>query len=349
MMWILFRPLFFLLDAERAHYLAMNALHLFLKIPAIGWFIRKSFEFESPALSSTCCGMTAKNPIGLAAGFDKNGKWLDLLATLGFGHIEVGTVTPVAQSGNPKPRLFRLKRDHSIINRMGFNNDGVQLLKKRLIAFHKPEGLIIGGNIGKNKLTSEEDTAADYLLCFHELFDVVDYFTINVSSPNTPGLRKLQDKEPLHALLSVLQSENQKKEHPKPLFLKIAPDLDPQGLDDILEVVLLNSFDGIIVSNTTISRPSELYEKEVAKETGGLSGEALRPKARECLQYLISKANNRLSFIGVGGIMHGKDAQDRIEDGADWIQIYSGMIYAGPWMIRNIKKYLAAAAVSKDH
>ena len=225
---------------------------------------------------------------------------------------------------------------------MGFNNDGLVHLKKRLAAFKKPQGLIIGGNIGKNKLTPDEDTIGDYLCCFRELFDYVDYFTINVSSPNTPGLRKLQDKEPLHALLSAIQKANQQQAQPKPILLKIAPDLDYQGLDDVLEVVLLNQIDGIIVSNTTISRPENLLEKQIAQESGGLSGEALRSKASECLRYLNLKANDRLSFIGVGGIMNGRDALDRIQDGAQWIQIYSGMIYSGPWMIRQIKKQMAA-------
>ncbi|MBK8485441.1 MAG: quinone-dependent dihydroorotate dehydrogenase [Saprospiraceae bacterium] len=341
-MWKILRYLFFKIDAENAHYLAMDLLSVTLKIPILNYFLKRSFHFESDKLKTVLCGMKANNPIGLAAGFDKDGRWLNVLAVLGFGHIELGTVTPLAQVGNEKPRLFRLKKDHSIINRMGFNNQGAHALAKKLQAFQKPSGLILGGNIGKNKITPAEKAVDDYLICFKILYNSVDYFTINVSSPNTPGLRQLQDKEPLGILLSSLQLENERLEKPKPLFLKIAPDLDERALDDIIEVVKENRFSGIIISNTTTDRPLSLIEKEIAKEAGGLSGEALTFKAKQALKYLQLKVDNSVALIGVGGIMNSKDAFVRMECGADWIQIYSGMIYEGPWFVKKLKKELSA-------
>ncbi len=337
-MWKFLKSFFFLLDAERAHYLAMDLLAFSLKIPVIASLLKRSFKFESDALQSEICGMKATNPIGLAAGFDKDGTWLNVLKYLGFGHIELGTVTKRPQPGNPKPRLFRLIKDRSIINRMGFNNQGVDALVERLKQFDKPEGFIVGGNIGKNKDSVDGQILSDYLYCFQALFDYVDYFTINVSSPNTPGLRALQDKEPLDALLSAIQTENTKRSKPKPLFLKIAPDLSKEALDDILKVVEANHFSGIIISNTTIDRPDFLIEKYLSKENGGLSGEALHLKSMEVLQYLKSKADSKIQLIGVGGIMNPKDAVERINAGAQWIQIYTGMIYEGPWFIKKIKR-----------
>lgn len=339
-MWKLLKSFFFLLDAERAHYLAMDLLAFSLKIPVISQLLIRSFKFESDLLNTEICGMKARNPIGLAAGFDKDGNWLNLLMHLGFGHIELGTVTKRPQSGNPKPRLFRLIKDRSIINRMGFNNQGVDALVDRLKKFNKPNGFIVGGNIGKNKESVDSQIIQDYLYCFTALFDSVDYFTINVSSPNTPGLRALQDKEPLNALLSAIQLENNKHSITKPLFLKIAPDLNTEALDDILEVVQANDFSGIIISNTTIDRPDFLIEKDIAKESGGLSGEALHSKSLQALQYIKSKANSSLILIGVGGIMNEAAAIERLQSGAHWIQIYTGMIYEGPWFIKKIKKEL---------
>ena len=336
-MWNFFRFFFFLIDAEKAHYLAMDLLSLGLKIPIVNFLLRKSFQYENKKQQTDICGMKAKNPIGLAAGFDKDGRWLDALSVLGFGHIEVGTVTPLPQSGNPKPRLFRLKKDRSIINRMGFNNEGAEALAKRLSRFSKPDGLIIGGNIGKNKITPAEKAVDDYLYCFKILFEHVDYFAINVSSPNTPGLRQLQDKQPLQELLSSIQAENKSRTNPKPLFLKIAPDLEEPALDDVIEVVLNNQFSGIIVSNTTLDRPPTLLEKEISKESGGLSGKALTVKANNVLKYLHSKTGDKLIYIGVGGIMNATDAIERMQSGASWMQIYSGFIYEGPWMVKKIK------------
>lgn len=336
-MWHFIRFFFFQLDAERAHYMALKVLSIVLKIPFLNYYLKQSFHFESEKLKTTFCGMKSNNPIGLAAGFDKDAKWLDVLNVLGFGHIEVGTVTPKPQTGNPRPRLFRLKKDRSIINRMGFNNDGVEAMVNRLKQFKKPEGLIIGGNIGKNKSTAPEEAVNDYLICFKILFDYVDYFTINVSSPNTPGLRQLQDKEPLHNLLSNIQSENKVKLNPKPLFLKIAPDLEESALDDVIEVVIKNHFSGIIVSNTTIDRPLKLIEQKVASESGGLSGAILKHKSTKVLEYLRSRSGNDIHYIGVGGIMNANDALERLRL-AEWIQIYSGFIYEGPWVIKEMKQ-----------
>lgn len=340
MFWKMLRFVFFQMDAEKAHYRAMDLLNLALKIPFLAFVIKRSFQFEDQALETSFCGLPTKNPIGLAAGFDKDGNWLDLLCLLGFGHIELGTVTPRPQQGNPKPRLFRLKRDHSIINRMGFNNSGVEPLKQKLMAFKKPDGLILGVNIGKNKTTSQEDAIEDFLICFRVLKDYADYFTINVSSPNTPGLRDLQEKEPLNLLLTSIQNENNKFNPAKPLFLKIAPDLHPEALDDILEVVIANRLSGIIVNNTTIDRPEKIVEKEISAESGGLSGALLKEKARKTLEYLTKRSNSNLIFIGVGGIMSPDDAVDRMNVGAQFIQLYSGLIYAGPWLVKDIKKSL---------
>jgi dihydroorotate dehydrogenase len=340
-MWKFLRFFFFLIDAEKAHYLAMNLLSIGLKIPIVNYLLKKSFQFDHKNLHTEICGMKANNPVGLAAGFDKDARWLDELSALGFGHIEVGTVTPQPQDGNPKPRLFRLKKDHSIINRMGFNNAGAVAMASRLHNFKKPEGLIIGVNIGKNKLTTSENAVNDYLHCFKLLFEYADYFAVNVSSPNTPGLRQLQDKDPLHALLSSIQAENKKQKTPKPLFLKIAPDLEEPALNDVIEVVLNNQFSGIIISNTTLERPAELREKEHAKESGGLSGAILTKKANSILQFIHSKVEDRIILIGVGGIMNPKDAIERMQSGAKWIQIYSGFIYEGPWIVKKIKKSIA--------
>lgn len=339
-MWIVFRHLLFCLDAEKAHHLTMGLLSMVLKIPILNSLIIKSFCFEDKNLQIEVCGLKARNPVGLAAGFDKDGKWLQVLSAIGFGHIEVGTVTPLAQTGNPKPRLFRLVKDQSIINRMGFNNAGAEALANRLKKFAKPDGLIIGGNIGKNKSTPPELAIQDYLACFRILFDYIDYFAINVSSPNTPGLRQLQDKEPLDNLLTALQNENRKHHKQKPLFLKIASDLEAPALDDILDVVIKNRFSGIIVSNTTLDRPENLQDKKTAAESGGLSGAILTDKANHVLKYLHSKSKDQLIYIGVGGIMDPEDAKERIQSGATWIQLYAGFIYNGPWLIKKINKEL---------
>ena len=332
------RPLLFLFPPEFIHHVTFRILKVGGFVPGLSFVFRKIFSVSDPKLERTLFGITFPNPVGLAAGFDKDAVLIDELATFGFGFIEIGTLTPKPQPGNDKPRLFRLPQDQALINRMGFNNQGVDALVERLKQFDKPEGFIVGGNIGKNKDSIDAQILSDYLYCFQALFDYVDYFTINVSSPNTPGLRALQDKEPLDALLSAIQTENTKRSKPKPLFLKIAPDLSKEALDDILKVVEANHFSGIIISNTTIDRPDFLIEKYLSKENGGLSGEALHLKSMEVLQYLKSKADSKMQLIGVGGIMNPKDAVERINAGAQWIQIYTGMIYEGPWFIKRIKR-----------
>ncbi len=282
--------------------------------------------------------MTFKNPVGLAAGFDKNGKYFKAMALFGFSHIEVGTVTPRPQPGNPKPRLFRLVRSKALINRMGFNNDGVEVLARRLSA-PRPEGLIIGANIGKNKDTPNERATDDYLACFKRLYDLVDYFTVNISSPNTPGLRALQDREPLTQLLTTLQDHNL---HRKPVFVKIAPDLAPSQLDEIIEITIQTRLTGIIATNTTISRDGlrESTKDVDAIGAGGLSGAPIISKSIAIVQYLKEKSGDKFSIIGVGGIQDGPTAEQHLNAGADLVQVYTGLIYSGPDLVKRILMYL---------
>jgi dihydroorotate dehydrogenase len=321
------KPLFFLIAPEKAHYLAMDLLHWFAKIPGVAFYYnQKSKRLNHPV---TVAGITFPNPIGLAAGFDKNGKWINELSMLGFGHIEVGTVTPMPQPGNEKPRLFRLPTDSALINRMGFNNDGMQALSKRLKKA-KP-GIIIGGNIGKNKWTPNESATSDYLQCFEKLHQQVHYFVVNVSSPNTPGLRALQEKEPLLALLNTLQKHPLQKQNPKPIFLKIAPDLGDESLGDIIEVVQQSQIAGIIACNTTIERGGLATPVADVEEmgAGGVSGKPAQKRALEIVSKIRSQAP-QLAIIGVGGIFNGQDARAMLEAGANLVQVYTGFIYEGP-------------------
>jgi dihydroorotate dehydrogenase len=292
---------------------------------------------EDKRLEKNLFGLTFKNPVGLAAGFDKDAKLFNELSNFGFGFIEIGTLTPKPQDGNPKKRLFRLKQDHAIINRMGFNNGGVFKAVERL---KKNSGVLVGGNIGKNKTTPNEDAVEDYKICFNALFDYVDYFVVNVSSPNTPNLRELQDKEPLTQLLKVLKSENAKVQNPKPILLKIAPDLTNAQLLDIIDIVGETQIDGVIATNTTISR--EGLQSENRKEAGGLSGTPLRERSTEVIKFLSEKSNKAFSIIGVGGIHSVEDALEKLEAGADLIQLYTGFIYEGPKLIKAINKALLA-------
>ena len=303
--------------------------------------LKKYYTVSDKSLQRKLFGLTFENPVGLAAGFDKDGKYFRLMSKLGFGFIEVGTVTPKPQIGNPQPRLFRLKGDEAIINRMGFNNEGVEALVERLKK-GKPKNLIVGGNIGKNKVTPNEHAADDYTYAFKQLFPYVDYFVVNVSSPNTPNLRDLQEKEPLTKLLSLLQELNQQKDQPKPILLKIAPDLTDTQLDDIIDIVTTTKIDGVIATNTTISR-SNLKEPETKVQAignGGLSGQPLTNRATEVIRYLHQKSNGKLIIIGVGGIASAKDAKEKLEAGASLVQIYTGLIYEGPALIRKINKAL---------
>lgn len=337
--WRILKPIVFLMDPERAHYFSMRLFSIALSIPLISWILKRSFICEHHSLDRVVDGMHFRNPVGLAAGFDKDGRWLPLLQELGFGFIEVGTVTPRPQSGNPKPRLFRLIKDRSVINRMGFNNEGVDALVSRLKAFQNEKKLIIGGNIGKNKDTPNERAAEDYLYCFRALFDHVDYFTINVSSPNTAGLRALQEKEPLIRLLQTIQDDNHARPRSKPVYLKLAPDLDPEALSDVLEAVRATRIQGLVLTNTTIRRPAELKETRWVGESGGLSGKAVQPFSDEMLGWA-RQADPNITLMGAGGISSPKDALRKIELGADLVQVYSGMIFEGPWMIRSIKEGL---------
>ncbi|MCL4145970.1 UNVERIFIED_CONTAM: hypothetical protein GTU68_000209 [Idotea baltica] len=286
-------------------------------------------------------GLTFKNPLGLAAGFDKDALLAHKWRYFGFGFVEVGTVTPRAQEGNPKKRLFRLPQDGAVINRMGFNNAGVDAMVERLSKMPESD-IIIGANIGKNKDTPNEKAVEDYLICFEKLFDYVDYFVVNVSSPNTPGLRDLQEKEPLKALLWTLQDNNNQRPKPKPILLKISPDLNEDQLNDVIEVVRVTGIAGLIAANTTLSRANLVTEEYKVKMLGrgGLSGSPLTARSTEVARYIRKKSNGTLDFIGVGGIMSAKDAKARLAEGASLIQVYTGFVYGGPGWIKKILKSL---------
>lgn len=330
------RKILFLFDPEKVHHFTFSILKLIFKIPLKGKIIKKIFTVKSEKLERNLFGLTFKNPIGLAAGFDKNAVLFDEFSNFGFGFVEIGTVTPKPQPGNPKKRLFRLVEDKAIINRMGFNNDGVQVIVERLKK--RSSNIIIGGNIGKNKVTPNENAVDDYLICFNELFDWVDYFVVNVSSPNTPNLRDLQDKEPLTNLLNTLQEENKSKTKSKPILLKIAPDLTDDQLLDIIEIVKTTKIAGVVATNTTISRENLLSNNK--NETGGLSGKPVSKRSTEVIRFLSEKSNKAFPIIGVGGIYSAKDAQDKLDAGADLIQLYSGFIYEGPSLVKKINKSL---------
>lgn len=334
------RPFLFLFDPETAHHIALSFLKLFYKLPGAKSLLQNHFQYDDPVLVRHVMGLEFKNPVGLAAGFDKNARYVGEMEALGFGFIEIGTLTPQPQAGNPKPRLFRLYDDKSLVNRMGFNNDGVQVAADRLKA--RKTNIIIGGNIGKNKVTPNENALQDYEYCFHALYDVVDYFTVNVSSPNTPDLRALQEKEPLRKLLLHLKNLNQAKPKPKPIVLKIAPDLNTHQLDDIVEICLELQIDGIIATNTTIEREGLQTDKQKLKQigAGGLSGRAIRKRSTEVIRYLHQKSGGRLPIIGVGGIFTAKDALEKLQAGASLVQVYTGFIYEGPSLAKKISTEL---------
>jgi dihydroorotate dehydrogenase len=316
----------------------MNALKIICAIPLMSSILRLIFEKKDTRLERNIFGLHFKNPVGLAAGFDKNGVWTDQLSNIGFGFIEIGTVTPKPQAGNDKPRLFRLKSDEALINRMGFNNNGsieaANNLRKR------KSKVIIGGNIGKNKITDNDDAVIDYLKAFNDLYPYVDYFVVNVSSPNTPGLRDLQEKEPLKYILKILERDNGRKSKPKPILLKIAPDLTNEQLDDVIEIVKETRTAGVIATNTTISREGLVSNNEIVSEigSGGLSGKPLTNRSTEVIRYLSEKSNKAFPIIGVGGIYNAKDAIDKLNAGASLVQVYSGFIYEGPSIVKEICK-----------
>lgn len=336
-MYHLIKPILFQFDPEKIHHAVTSGLRLVNKVWGVPKLLKSEFVVNDRRLERTVFGLKFKNPVGLAAGFDKNGELVDELAALGFGFIEVGTVTPLPQPGNEKPRMFRLPEDEALINRMGFNNQGVDVVAARL-RYVKREGLIIGGNIGKNKITPNEDAVSDYIKCFDKLFDVVDYFVVNVSSPNTPGLRELQEKGPLKNILATLQSRNQKNGTSRPILLKIAPDLTDSQLDDIVEIVTETGIAGVIATNTTIAR--EGLTSNMKNENGGLSGKPLTKRSTEVIRYLSEKSNKSFPIIGVGGIHSPEDAIDKLNAGASLIQIYTGFIYEGPGLIKRINKKL---------
>lgn len=324
------RPLLFKYDPEKVHHFTFKSIRLLSGI-GLTKLLKPVFNIEDKRLERTVFGLKFKNPVGLAAGFDKDAKLFQELSDFGFGFVEIGTLTPKPQDGNPKKRLFRLKEDQAIINRMGFNNGGVDEAVKRL---KKNKNVLIGGNIGKNKITPNEEAFEDYKICFNALFDYVDYFVVNVSSPNTPNLRALQDKEPLTKLLTGLQQLNVNKQRQKPILLKIAPDLTNDQLLDIIEIVNTTNIAGVIATNTTISRNG--LTSETKFEMGGLSGKPLRSRSTEVIRFLFEKSNNAFPIIGVGGIHTKEDAIEKLEAGASLVQLYTGFIYEGPQLIKKI-------------
>lgn len=329
------RPLLFSLDPEKAHHFTFSYLKFIHKIPFVPALIRAIYKVEHPSLHREVFGLHFKNPVGLAAGLDKDAKLYQELSNLGFGFIEIGTITPKPQPGNPPKRLFRLIDDQGIINRMGFNNEGVEAAVKRL---KKNKNVLIGGNIGKNKITPNDQAVNDYLICFEQLFDYVDYFVVNVSSPNTPNLRTLQEKEPLQQLLSTLQHKNHEHPKPKPILLKIAPDLTDEQLLDIIEIVQNTHIAGVIATNTTIGRQG--LHSPAQNETGGLSGKPLRQRATEVIRFLSEKSNKAFPIIGVGGIFSEEDAIEKLNAGASLVQLYTGFIYEGAGLVKRINKRL---------
>lgn len=366
-MYQLIRSVFFLFDAEKVHYFAMNVLRFICSIGFVKKILAANFQAKNKNLAFESWGLEFKNRVGLAAGFDKNAKYLRELEVLGFGAVEIGTVTPKPQDGNEKPRLFRLPKDKAIINRMGFNNDGVKAVVKRLKKWkekyevqstkydHSPltthhSRLIIGGNIGKNKVTPNEDAWKDYEICFNELFDYVDYFVVNVSSPNTPGLRELQEKDSLRKILSHLQTLRTERLKlktgsvvEKPILLKIAPDLTQSQLDDVIDLAKEIQLDGLVASNTTISRDRLVTDAATvtAIGAGGLSGLPVKQRSTEIVQYIAQKTNGTIPIIASGGIFTAADANEKLKAGASFVQVWTGFIYEGPAIARKICNGLA--------
>lgn len=343
-MYSLLLKLLFLFDPEDIHHFTLSFLHYIIKIPLAKSFLRFFFLNDDKDLQVQKWGLVFRNPVGLAAGFDKNAKYIEVMECLGFGYVEIGTVTPLSQAGNDRPRLFRLPKDKAIINRMGFNNDGTDIIVERLKALKKRK-IIIGGNIGKNKITPNEKAVDDYIICFEKLFDHVDYFVVNVSSPNTPGLRALQDKDSLLEILGSLQKINLSKSKPKPILLKIAPDLGDEQIHEIVEIVNTTKIQGIIATNTTISRETldtAIAEVE-AMGAGGLSGKPVREKSNRVINVIQSTSNKSIDIIGVGGIMNKSDAIEKFQLGCSLIQVYTGFIYEGPGLVREICESLLSS------
>ncbi|RAK66652.1 quinone-dependent dihydroorotate dehydrogenase [Hymenobacter edaphi] len=344
----LLRPLLFQLSAEQAHRFTFGALAAAGRLPGLPALLRQQFSYRHPALEREVFGLRFRNPIGLAAGFDKDARLVDELAALGFGHIEIGTVTPRAQPGNPAPRLFRLPADRALINRMGFNNAGAAAAAEQLR--RRTADVVIGGNIGKNKDTPNDQAAQDYVACVQALHEFVDYFVVNVSSPNTPGLRQLQEREPLLQLLRAVQRANHARRTARPLLLKIAPDLTNEQLDDIIGIVREAGLSGVVATNTTVARdglrtPAGAVEQLGA---GGLSGAPLRARATEVIRYLHQQSGGSFPIIGVGGIFTPDDVQEKLAAGAALVQLYTGFIYEGPGVVQRICRQLVAAGCVQE-
>lgn len=340
------KPLLFRMQPEKAHYFATGCLTFLSYIPGANAIIRAIYEYKNPKLERKLFGLTFKNPVGLAAGFDKDARWYNELANLGFGFIEIGTLTPKAQVGNPQPRLFRIPEDKGLINRMGFNNRGAEDAIQRLK--NRKTNIIIGGNIGKNTATTNENALEDYIFNFKTLHDYVDYFVVNVSCPNVKDLTKLQDTPFLLKLLGELKNINATKTKPKPILLKIAPDLNDTQLDEVIEIVAQTKIDGIIATNTTTSRENLKTTAEMLQTigNGGLSGKPLSSRSTEVIRYLATKSNKAFPIIGVGGIHSAEDALEKLEAGADLVQIYTGFIYEGPGLAKRINQAIVAKLYS---
>ncbi len=362
-MYKIIRECLFLFDPEKVHYFSMNSLRLLCRFSFIKKIISRFFSPQNPPLQKEFLGINFKNPIGLGAGFDKNAQYLNELEALGFGFVEIGTVTPKPQAGNDKPRLFRLPKDKALINRMGFNNNGVEVIAERLrrwsmvngqssiqnpaTAAHstfstKPSRLIIGGNIGKNKITPNENAWKDYEICFTALHPYVDYFVVNVSSPNTPGLRELQEKESLRKILTNLQQLNAEMIDPKPVLLKIAPDLTTSQIDDVIDLAMEIKLDGLVASNTTISRDGLVTAADEIEKmgAGGLSGLPVQKMSTSMVQYIYQKTNGQLPIMASGGIFTAADAKEKLQAGASLVQVWTGFVYEGPAIVKNICKGL---------
>jgi len=334
-MYKLVRSLLFLFDAEFIHEISTKLIKLYNYIPFVSKLLRKNYLISDKLLEKEVFGIKFPNPVGLAAGFDKNASFYNDFRNFGFGFIEIGTVTPLAQEGNPKKRIFRLSKDKALINRLGFNNYGIRRIKKNL---DKKRNIIVGANIGKNSFTKNEEAYKDYLKCYNELYPYADYFAINISSPNTKGLREFHDKSLLEPLIEKITSLNFRKPNPKPILLKISPDLSFNELDQIIEIVLDYKIDGIIATNTSISREGLISKNK--DEAGGVSGKPINKRSNEIISYISKKSNKAFPIIGVGGIMSASDAVEKIKSGADLVQLYTGFIYKGPSLIKKINNLL---------
>ena len=328
-------PFLFLFDPESVHNFTFILLKLSFKFPLTKYIVSLLLSLEDPKLEKQLFGLNFKNPVGVAAGLDKNAAHISEFSSFGFGFVEVGTITPEPQIGNPKKRLFRLEKDNAIINRMGFNNEGLEKILPRLKANYD---IIIGGNIGKNKSTPNSEAKSDYIKCFKKLYDFIDYFVINVSSPNTPGLRELQTPNFLKDLFNDLNIERSKRKKIKPILLKISPDLKKSTIDELLDVIEVCKIDGIVATNTTVNFPK--LDSKSKNESGGLSGAPLQSKSNQIISYISKKTAGKLPIIGVGGIISPKDAIEKLKCGAHLVQLYTGIIYEGPVIAKKIKKQI---------